>query len=123
MRVAGHVDQQMAEDAVDQPGRAVAAVGDLLEGDLQLVEAVVPGFVDPRRLARRPDEHAREQVRQRRMVVPVGDQAAEQVGPAQDRAVGRRRPAEHDVVAAAGAGVPAVDHELLGAQAVCRASS
>ena len=57
-----------------------------------------------------------EQVRQRRMVVPVADQAAQQVGPAQKRTVGRRRAAEHDVVAAAGAGVPAVEHELLGAQ-------
>ena len=51
------------------------------------------------------------------MVLPVGDQAAQQVGPAQERAVGRRRAAEHDVVAAAGAGVPAVEHELLGAEA------
>ena len=50
------------------------------------------------------------------MVVPVAEQAAQQVGPAQERAVGRRRAAEDDVVAAAGAGVPAVEHELLGAQ-------
>ena len=50
------------------------------------------------------------------MILPVGDQAAQQIGPAQERAVGRRRAAEHDVVAAAGAGVPAVEHELLGAE-------
>ena len=41
----------------------------------------------------------------------------EQVGAAQERAVGRRLAAEHDVVAAAGAGVAAVEHELLGAEA------
>ena len=41
----------------------------------------------------------------------------EQIGPAQERAVGGVAPAEHDVVAAAGAGVAAVDHELVGAEA------
>ena len=50
------------------------------------------------------------------MVVPVGHQAAQQIGPAQERAVGRRRAAEHDVIAAAGAGVSAVEHEFFGAQ-------
>ncbi len=38
-------------------------------------------------------------------------------GRAQERRVGRRRAAEHEVIAAAGAGVAAVDHELLGDQA------
>ena len=50
------------------------------------------------------------------MVVPVADQAAQQIRPAQERAVGRRRAADDDVVAAAGAGVAAVEHELLGAE-------
>ena len=50
------------------------------------------------------------------MVLPVGDQAAQQVGAAQERAVRRRRAADDDVVAAAGAGVAAVEHELLGAE-------
>ena len=50
------------------------------------------------------------------MVVPVRDQAREQVRAAQERAVGRRRAAEHEVVAAARADVAAVDHELLAAQ-------
>ena len=71
----------------------------------------------PRRLARRPDAQAGEQVGQRRMVLPVGDQAAQQIGAAEKRAVGRRRSADHDdVVAAAGTGVPAVEHELLSAE-------
>ena len=59
---------------------------------------------------------AGEQVGQRRMVLPVGDQAAQQIGAAEKRAVGRRRSANDDVVAAAGTGVPAVEHELLGAE-------
>ena len=48
--------------------------------------------------------------------LPVEHDALEQVRPAQERTVGRRRTAEHDVVAAAGAGVAAVDHELVGAE-------
>ena len=63
-----------------------------------------------------PDEHAGKEVRQRRMVLPIGDEAAQQVGPAQQRAVGRRRAAERDVIAAAGARMPAVEHEFLGAE-------
>ena len=50
------------------------------------------------------------------MALPVEDEAFEQIGPAQERAVGRVDPAEHDVIAAAGAGVAAVDHELVGAE-------
>ena len=62
---------------------------DLLAGDFQFVQAVVPGFVHARGLARRPDELPGEQIRQRRMIVPIRHQAAEQVGPAQDRTIGR----------------------------------
>ena len=51
------------------------------------------------------------------MVLPVGDDAGEQIGAAQERAVGRRDAAEHDVIAAAGADMTAVEHELLGAEA------
>ena len=57
------------------------------------------------------------------MVLPVQHQALEQVGPAQERAVGGRGAADDDVVAAAGAGVLAVDHELVGAEPDWRASS
>ena len=115
VRVAGDVDQQVAEQAVDEPRRRrLLRLIRLLERELELVQRVVPRFVDARRLARRADEHAREEIRQRRMVLPVGDQAAQQIGPPQERAVGRARAAEHDVVAAARARVPAVEHELLG---------
>jgi hypothetical protein len=49
--------------------------------------------------------------------VPVQQQAGQQLGPAQERRVGGRGAAQHEVVAAAGAGVAAVGHELLGRQA------
>ena len=49
------------------------------------------------------------------MIVPVRDQAAQQIGPAQERRVVGGRAAEHEVIAAAGAGVAAVEHEFLGA--------
>ena len=120
--VAGDVDQEIAQQSIDQPRRRLPGLdlgdaSELGERDLDLVDRVVPRLVDARRLARRADEHAGEQVAQRRMVVPVADHAGEQVGPAQERRVARRRAAEDEVVAAAGAGVAAVEHELLGRQA------
>ena len=50
------------------------------------------------------------------MALPVQHQALQQIRAAQERAVVGRRAADHDVVAAAGAGVAAVDHELVGAE-------
>ena len=96
---------------------ALARRRHLRQRDLQLVEPVVPRLVDARRLAGRADEQAGEQVGERRVPLPVQDQAVQQVGPAQEGAVHRRRAAHHDMVAAAGAGVAAVDHELVGAEA------
>ena len=97
-------------------GVALRTVGHFLEGDLELVQPIVPRLVDARRLARRPDEHAGEHVGERRMVLPIGDQAPQQIGPAQERRVRRARGADHDVIAAARAGVAAVEHEFLGAE-------
>ena len=68
-------------------------------------------------LAGRADEQSAEQKRQRRVILPVAEQASQQVRAAQNRAVCRRRSADHDVVAAAGADVAAIDHEFLSAQA------
>ena len=51
------------------------------------------------------------------MALPIEHEALEQIGPPQERAVGGVGAAEHDVIAAAGAGVAAVDHELVGAEA------
>ncbi len=97
MRVAGEVGEQVAQQPVDEPGRGRrlpcrVRAPHLLERDLELVEAVVARLVHPRRLARRADEGAREQVRQRRMVLPVGDEALQQIRPAQQRTVGGGRP-------------------------------
>ena len=71
-------------------GHSLARRRQLLERDLELVQRVVARLVDARRLRGRADEQAREQVRQRGMVVPVGDQAAQQIGAAQERRVRRR---------------------------------
>ena len=84
--------------------------------DFELVELVVARFVHARRLAGRADEQAAEQIAQAGVVVPIGEQAGQQVGAAQKRRIGRCGPAEHEVVAAAGAGVAAVGHEFFGAQ-------
>lgn len=51
------------------------------------------------------------------MSLPVQHQALEQIGPAQERRVLRARAADHDVIAAAGSGVAAVDQETIGAEA------
>jgi hypothetical protein len=86
------------------------------ERDFELVERIVPRLVDPRRLAGRPDEQAREQVAQRRVPLPVDHEALEQIGAADERRIEQALSAEHDVVAAAGADRAAVDHELVGGQ-------
>ncbi len=110
MGVAGDIDQQVAQQTVDHPRRDFfTRLGHLSEGDFHFVERVVARFIDARRLRGRADEQAGKQVRQRWMVMPVAEQAAQQVRATQERRIRRCRPAEHEVVAAAGAGVPAVD--------------
>ena len=51
------------------------------------------------------------------MVLPIGDEALQQIGASQQRAVRGSGASEGDVVAAAGAGVAAVKHEFFGSQA------
>ena len=89
----------------------------LAQGDFQLVNLVVARFVHARGLAGGADEHAAEQIAQAGVVVPVQEQAGQERGAAQKRAVGGRGAAHDHVVAAAGAGVAAVGHELFGRQA------
>ena len=117
--VAGDVGEDVAEQPVDEPVRDVGLVRarHLGERDLQLVEPVMARLVHARRLARRADIEAGEQVGQARMPLPEQDEALQQVRPAQERRVGGARAAEHDVVAAAGAGMAPVDHELFRAEA------
>ncbi len=89
---------------------------DLGERDLHLVDGLGPALVEARRLAGRADEPAGEEVGQRGVPLPVRHQAGEQVRPAQQRGVDRLPAAQGEVVAAAGAGVRAVEVELLGGQ-------
>ena len=115
MRVAGEIGKEAPKRPIDDRGRRRPL--DLGEAPLELVETGAPAFVDARRLRGRADEEAREEVRERGMMLPVGDERAQEIGAAQERAVGRSRAAERHVVPAARAGVPAVEHELLGAEA------
>src|SRR5262249_41590597 len=84
------------------------------ERDLELVELAVPALVDARVLRGGADEEPREEIREGWMVLPVGEEAREQVRTPQERAVERMRGADDDVVSAAGADRAAVDQELLG---------
>ena len=68
-------------------------------------------------LAGRPDEKTGEEIRERGVVLPKSNQAAEQVGTPQKSAVLRGAAAENYVIAATRAGGPAVDQEFLGAEA------
>ena len=118
--VAGEVGEQVAQQAVHLPRRRRACRRQpihLRERDLELVERLVASLVDARRLARRADEAPGEEVGQRRVVLPVRDQAAQQVGPAQEGAVGRRGATEREVAAAAGSRMGAVGRELLAREA------
>ncbi len=93
--------------------RGVGEPCDLGERDLEFVDRLRAALVDPGRLRRRADEPAREQVGQRRMPLPVGQQRHEQVGTSQQRRIGGGTTAEGDVVPAAGSTVGAVDVECL----------
>ena len=74
--IAGDVDQDVPEQAIHQPQRCLdSRRRHMGQRDLKFIEAVVPRLVDPRRLAGGTDEHAREQIRQRRMPLPVQHQA------------------------------------------------
>ena len=119
MRVAGQIDQQIAEDQIDLPREnrcTVGRVGYLLERDFHFVQSISAAFIDARSLTGRSDETARKQVRQRRMVVPITDQASQQIRPPQKRTVERRRRAQHHMVPPAGPGMPPVEIKLLRAQ-------
>ena len=51
------------------------------------------------------------------MVVPVADQAAQQIGATQEGRIERSERAEDKVVTAAGAGMATIEHELFAGQA------
>ena len=87
MRIAAHVDEQIAIEPVHQPDRkgALARHRRIGECDLQFIKRVMTRLIDAWRLARRADEHAGEQVGQSRMALPIEHEAAQHVGPAQER--------------------------------------
>ena len=118
--IAGDVGEQVPQRAVDHPGRDGAVLpglpADLGERDLHFVQRLGPALVGARRLRGRADELAGEQVRQRRMTLPMGQQRDQQIRPAQQRRLRRGDAADGDVVAAAGPPVAAVDGEGLGAE-------
>ncbi len=83
--VAGNIGQQVAHQAVNQPGLRYLAGRHLRQRNLQFIQRLMPGFVNPWCLTGRADKHAGKQVRQARMVLPEGQHARQQVRPAQER--------------------------------------
>ena len=77
MRIAGDIDQQVAEQSIDEPEGRLAMIGrgHLRHRDFEFVKPVVPTLVNARRLAGRPDEQAGEYVGQRRMTLPIEHKA------------------------------------------------
>jgi hypothetical protein len=117
--VPAHVDEQVAEEAVGEPGRDRRPAGgrDARERELQLVEGVVARLVQAGSLRRGADEQAGEEERQRRMVLEVSQHARQEVRPPHEWALDRRRPAERQVVAAAAAHRAPIEVVLLGREA------
>ena len=95
---------------------AGARVRDLIEGDLQFVERVRAGFIHPRMLAGGTDEESGEEVGERGVILPEADQAAEQIGPPQKRAVFRSDAPDDYVIAAPRAGRAAVEQKFFGSE-------
>ena len=83
------IDQEDAQRTIDQPRASIGCSISLRSSVRARRRPSVPRFVDARRLdSSAPTNSSREQIRQRRMVLPVGDERAQQIGPAQERAVG-----------------------------------
>src|SRR5436305_7608654 len=118
MRVAGDVDEQVAEQPVEQPRPSfLAGFRHLRERDLELVERLVARLVDARRLAGRANEQAGEQIRERGVALPIKHRALEQIGAAQERALRGTGSAYDNVAAPAGAAFAAIAHEFLSSKA------
>src|SRR5688572_7924420 len=88
----------------------------LVEGDFELVERIIARLIDTWVLAARANKEAAEEIRERGMMLPVAEEATEQIGPAQEGAVGGRGSADDQMISSAGADVPAIDHEFFRAQ-------
>ncbi len=90
---------------------------DLVECNFQLIDGIRACLIHARMLARRSDKHPGEQVGERRMVLPITNQASQQIGAAQECAVRRGGAADHNVIASSGARVLPIHHEFLSSQA------
>jgi len=108
--VAGDVDQQIAEQSIDEPWSDPAGAGfrDLFKGGFKFVEGVASAFVDSRSLTGWSNKQAGKQPGERGVIIPEADEAAEQVRSSQKGAVGRRGGSQYKVISATGAGVSAV---------------
>jgi hypothetical protein len=122
VRVAGHVDEQVRKSASTSHGGHVALSGSCAERDLELVELSLRASSTRGAWLGRPDEESREGEGERRVIVPVREQAPQQI---RTRRIGlsRRRAAERQMVAAARPGMAAVEHELFVPRRQSRASS
>ncbi|CAB4899819.1 unannotated protein [freshwater metagenome] len=120
VRVPGDVGEQVPQRPIDDPRRCrTVSTGqtlDLAERNLELVERLLTTFVGSGGLRGGTDESTREQVRQRRVTLPVCQQRHQQVRSAQHRRIGRCDATQSDVVATAGAAGGAVVVETLGTQ-------
>ena len=56
MGISGGVDQEIPEDAVDEPGGDIAFFGNLIERDFEFVDLIVSGLIDAGGLAGGADE-------------------------------------------------------------------
>ncbi len=79
MRIAGHVGQEMPEDAINFPRQNIASalLRRLVKRNFQFIDRIRARFIHARMLTGGPDERPREKIRERRMVVPVTHQAAQ----------------------------------------------
>jgi hypothetical protein len=81
------------------------------------------GLVEAGRLTGGADKEAGEEIAHGGVALPMQHQRFEQVGAAQEGAVVGRCATHDDMIAAAGAGMAAIDHEFVGAQPRQAASS
>ncbi|MEY3459378.1 MAG: hypothetical protein RL215_2535 [Planctomycetota bacterium] len=118
MCVAGEIDEEVAEEAIDEPvgDPARAGFGYLCEGEFEFCEGVSATFIDSGGLAGGADEEAGEEVREGGMVVPEGNEAAEEIGSAEEGAVAGRGGSEDKVIPATGTGMASIALKFFGTE-------
>ena len=89
--------------------------GNLLEGNFQLVQAILTAFIHPWSLARRTYKQSGKQIGQGRMVEPVSQETSQDIRTTENRAI-CRRPTDDDMIASPGASMLAIQHEFFRAK-------